>query len=64
MFATAVISEGQHSDTVVLVICPLTVSIIQDQVKDGNPLGLDCAAIKVVKDLSNIGSVQQVLLHN
>ena len=43
--------EGHHSDTVVLVVCPLT-SIIQE----GNSLGLDCAALKDGKDLSSVVS--------
>ena len=46
------VRERQHSDTVVLVICPLT-SIIQDQVKEEK---LDCAALKHVKDMSNVAS--------
>ena len=59
LFGTAVmikkVHKGQHSDSVVFVTCPLT-SIIQDQVKEGKSLGLDCAAIKDVKDLSNVAS--------
>ena len=55
LFATAMtvkkVHEGHHSDTVVLVVCPLT-SIIQE----GNSLGLDCAAIKDGKDLSSVVS--------
>ena len=45
------VHEGQHSNTVVLVTCLLT-SVIQDQ----ESLGLYCAAIKDVKDLSDIAS--------
>ena len=59
LFATAMavkkVHEGHHSDTVVLVVCHLT-SIIQDQVKEGNSLGLDCAALKDCKDLSSVVS--------
>ena len=62
LFATAAmikkVCEGQHSDTVVLVTCSLT-SIIHDQVKEGNSIGLDCAAIK---DLSNIVSSKTQVL--
>ena len=35
--------------------CPQT-SIIQDHVKEGKSLELDCAVIKDVKDLSNVAS--------
>lgn len=42
------VHKGQHSNNVVLVTCPLT-STIWDQ----ELLGLDCAGIKDVKDLSN-----------
>ena len=49
------VHKGQHSRNVVLVTCQL-ISIIQDQVKEGTSLGLDCAAIKDVTDFSNIGS--------
>ena len=59
LFSTAMavkkVRERHHSDTVVLVVCPLT-SIIQDQVKEGNSLGLDCTALKDGKDLSSVGS--------
>ena len=55
LFATAMtvkkVHEGHHSDTVVLVVSPLT-SIIQK----GNSLGLDCAALKDGKDLSSVVS--------
>ena len=55
LFATAMtvkkVHEGHHSDTVVLVVFPLT-SIIQE----GNSLGLDCAALKDGKDLSSVVS--------
>ena len=54
LIATAVmvkkVHEGQRSDTVVLVTCPLT-SIIQDQVNEGKSVGLDCVAIKNVATL-------------
>ena len=43
------IVEGKHTNTVVLVICPLT-SLIQDQVKEGKSLGLNCAPLQDVKD--------------
>ena len=39
------VCKGHHSNMVVLVTCPLT-SIIQDHVKEGKSLDLDCAAIK------------------
>lgn len=42
-------------NTVVIETCLLT-SIIQDQVKEGKSLGLDCAVIKDVKDVSNLAS--------
>ena len=65
LFATAVmikkVCEGQHSDAVVLVTCSPT-SIIHDQVKEGNSIGLDCAAIKDVNDLSNIASCKTQVL--
>ena len=55
LFATAMtvkkVHEGHHSDTVVLVVCPLT-SIIQE----GNSLGLDSAALNDGKDLSSVVS--------
>ena len=55
LFATAMtvkkVHEGHHSDTVVLVVYPLT-SIIQE----GNSLGLDCAELKGGKDLSSVVS--------
>ena len=59
LFSTAVMikkfREGQNLDTVLLVTCPLT-SIIQDQLKERKSLGLDCAVIKGVKDVSNLVS--------
>ena len=45
------VHEGDHSDTVVLVVCPLT-SIIQD----GILFGLDCTALNDGKDLSSVVS--------
>ena len=55
LFATAMtvkkVHEGHHSDTVVIVVFPLT-SIIQG----GNSLWLDCAALKDGKDLSSVVS--------
>ena len=59
LFATAMtvkkVHEGHHSDTVVLVVCPLT-SIIQE----GNSLGLDCAALKDGKYLSSVSGTTRV----
>ena len=56
LFATAElikkVSEGQHSDSVMLVTYLLT-SIIQDQ---QSLVGLDCAAIRDVKDSSDVAS--------
>lgn len=53
LFSTSIelkkIAEGKHANTVVLVICPLT-SLIQDQVKEGKSLGLNCACLQDVKD--------------
>ena len=61
LFATAMelkkCSEGRQSKTaVVLVICPLT-SVINDQVKEGKSLGLNCAALQDIADVSS-GSTQ------
>ena len=47
------VREGQYSDTLLLVTCTLT-NMIQDQVKEGKSLDFDCAAIKDVRDLSNV----------
>ena len=36
-------------------------SVIEDQLKEGNSLGLDCAATEDVKDLSNFASAKKRL---
>ena len=46
--------EGLNSDTVVLVICPLR-SIIQDQVREGKSIGLDCVALHDLTNVTCIG---------
>ena len=43
--------EGRLSDTIVLVVCPLS-SIIKDQVKEGLSIGLNCVALRFFDCLS------------
>ena len=37
--------EGKPSNSAILIICPLN-SLIEDQVKEGNSLGLKCASVQ------------------
>jgi len=48
----------------VLAISLLPAFSIQDQVNKGKSLGLDCAAINDVKDLSNVASGKTQLANN
>ncbi|XP_068735380.1 uncharacterized protein [Montipora capricornis] len=54
LFSTAIelkkISEGLHLNSVILVICPLK-SLIEDQIKEGQSLGLTCASLQDVNNL-------------
>ena len=52
------IPTGQQSDTVVLLTCLLS-SIIQDLVREGKSLGLDCATIQYVIYLFNIANIKR-----
>ena len=47
--------EGRLSDTIVLVVCPLS-SIIKDQVKEGLSIGLNCVALRDLKDIESVNS--------
>ena len=47
---TKKISEGLHPNSVILVICPLK-SLIEDQIKEGQSLGLTCASLQDVNNL-------------
>ena len=40
-------SEGKHPNSVILVICPL-IGLIEDQIKEGQSLGLTCASLQDV----------------
>ena len=44
------ILEREYPNSVVLVICPL-IGLIQDQIREGQPLGLTCASLQDVNDL-------------
>ena len=54
LFSTTIelkkISEGLHPNSVILVICPLK-SLIEDQIKEGQSLGLTCASLQDVNNL-------------
>ena len=43
----------------VLVICPL-IGLIEDQIKEGQPLGLTCASLKDVNDLFSDNPLPQL----
>ena len=53
LFSTAIeqkkISEGLHANSVILVICPL-ISLIKDQIKEGQLLGLTRASLQDVNN--------------
>ena len=53
VFSTAIeqkkISEGLHLNSVILVICPLK-TLIEDQIKEGQSLGLTCASLQDVNN--------------
>ena len=53
LFSTAIeqkkISQGLHPNSVNLVICSL-ISLIEDQIKEGQSLGLTCASLQDVKN--------------
>ena len=53
LFSTAIeqkkISEGLHPNSVNLVIC-LLISLIEDQIKEGQSLGLTCASLQDVNN--------------
>ena len=44
------IREEEYLNSVNLVICPL-IGLIEDQIKEGQPLGLTCASLQDVNDL-------------
>ena len=44
----------------VLVICPL-IGLIEDQVKEGQPLGLTCASLQDVNDFFSDNRLPQLL---
>ena len=54
LFSTAIeqkkISEGEYPNSVILVIYPLT-GRMEDQIKEGQPLGLTCASLQDANDL-------------
>ena len=52
--------EGECPNGVIIVICPL-IGLIEDQVKEGQPLGLTCASLQDVNDLFSDDPVPQRL---
>ena len=42
---------GEYLNSVILVICHL-IGMTEDQIKEGKPLGLNCASLQDVNDLS------------
>ena len=64
LLATAIeqkkISEGLQPNSMILVIC-LLISLIEDQTKEGQSLGLTCASMQDVKDLFSNNPLPQLL---
>ena len=44
----------------ILIICPL-IGLIEDQIKEGQPLGLTCASLQDVNDLFSSNPLPQLL---
>ena len=65
LFSTAIeqdpqkISKALHPNSVILVICPLK-SLIEDQIEEGQSLGLTCASLQDVNNLFD-GNLPQPL---
>ena len=66
LFSTAIeqkkISEGLQPNSVILVICPL-ISLVEDQIKEGQSLGLTCASLKDVNNLLDNNPLPQPRRH-
>ena len=64
LFSTAIeqkkISEGLQPNSVILVICPL-ISLVEDQIKEGQSLGLTCASLKDENNLLDDNPLPQLL---
>ena len=63
LFSTAFeqkIWEGEYLNSVILIICPL-IGLIEDQIKEGQPLGLTCASLQDVNDLFSSNPLPQLL---
>ena len=52
--------EGENPNGVILVICPL-IGLIEDQIKEEQPLGLTCASLQDVNDLFSDNPLPQCL---
>ena len=52
--------RGEYLNSVVLVICPL-IGVIEDQMKEGQPLGLTCSSLQDVNNPFNDNSWPQLL---
>ena len=64
LFSTAIeqkkISEGLQPNSVILVICRL-ISLVEDQIKEGQSLGLTCASLKDENNLLDDNPLPQLL---
>ena len=63
LFSTAIkqkIWEGEHPNSVILVI-GLLISLIEDQIKEGQTLGLTCALLQDVNDIFGDNPLPQLL---
>ena len=63
LFSTAIEQKkisGEYSKSVILNNCPL-IGLIEDQIKEGQPLNLTCASLQDVNDLFSDNPLPQLL---